>query len=70
LLPVGIALLHQLSMGNLGPKSDQQRCGEYCSDLGYQSNGTPPRHSEEPTCTCRGQYGDVEITIPIAELPP
>jgi len=35
LLPIGIALLHQLSMADNGPQSDGQRCTEYCSDLGY-----------------------------------
>lgn len=67
---VASALLHQLSVGNLGPKSDQQRCGEYCSDLGYRSSGAPSRHSEEQTCTCHGQYGEAEVVVPIAELPP
>jgi hypothetical protein len=70
LLPIGIVLLQQLSIGNLGPKSDGQRCSEYCSALGYQASSTPPRHSGELTCSCLGQYGEVEITVPIAELPP
>lgn len=29
LLSIGIALLHQLNIGNLDPKSDAQRCSEY-----------------------------------------
>jgi hypothetical protein len=70
LLPIGIVLLQQLSIGNLGPKSDGQRCSEYCSALGYQASSTPPKHSGELTCSCLGQYGEVEITVPIAELPP
>lgn len=70
LLPIGIALLHQLSIGNLGPKSDGQRCSVYCSDLGYQASSTPPRNSGEQTCSCLGRYGEVKITVPIAELPP
>jgi len=69
LLPIGIALLHQLSIGNLGPKPDGQRCGEYCNDLGYQASSTPPRQSGERICSCLGQYGEAEITVPISELP-
>jgi hypothetical protein len=69
-LPIGIVLLQQLSIGNLGPKTDGQRCSEYCIELGYQASSTPPRLSGEQTCSCLGRYGEVEITVPIAELPP
>lgn len=69
LLPIGFALLHQLSIGNLGPKSDGQRCSEYCSVLGYQTSGTTPQHSGEQICSCLGRYGEVIITVSIAELP-
>lgn len=69
LLPIGIASLHQWSIGNLGPKSDIQRCSEYCSHLGYQASGTTPGHSGEKSCDCHGQHGEVMITVPIAELP-
>ncbi|HER35504.1 MAG: hypothetical protein JXJ30_02515 [Halothiobacillaceae bacterium] len=70
LLPIGIALLHQLSIGNLGPKSDSERCSEYCSEHGYQSSGMPARQSGEQTCICHGSFGEAEITVPIVELPP
>ena len=70
LLPIGIAVLHQFSIGTLGPKSDQQRCSEYCGDLGYRSSGITPQRSEEKNCTCFAQYGEEQINVPIAELPP
>ena len=69
LLPIVIVVLHQLSIGNLGPKSDGQLCSEYCSDLGYAASSMPPRDSGEQTCSCLGRHGEVETTKPIHELP-
>jgi hypothetical protein len=69
LLAVGVALLHQWSIGNLGPISDWERCSAYCSDLGYRSSGTMPGTAGERICSCLGQYGEAEVTVPIAELP-
>jgi hypothetical protein len=69
LLSIVIVVLHQLSIGNLGPKSDMQLCGEYCRDLGYGGYSMPPRDSGERTCSCLGQRGEVKSTIPIDELP-
>ncbi len=69
LLPIVIVVLHQLSIGNLGPKSDGQLCSEYCSNLGYSASSMPPRDSGDLTCSCLGQRGEVKSTIPIDELP-
>lgn len=69
LLPIVIVLLHQLSIGNLGPKSDGQLCSEYCSDRGYAASSMPPRDFGERTCSCLGRYGEVEMTLPIDALP-
>jgi hypothetical protein len=69
LLPIVIVLLHQLSIGNLGPKSDGQLCSEYCSDLGYAASSMPSRDSGVRTCSCLGRHGEAEITLPIDELP-
>ncbi len=69
LLPIVIVLLHQLSIGNLGPKSDGQLCSEYCLDLGYAASSMPSRDSGLRTCSCLGQRGEVEVTLSIDELP-
>ena len=69
LLPIVIVLLHQLSIGNLGPKSDGQLCSEYCSDRGYAASSMPPRDYGERTCSCLGRDGEVKITLPIDALP-
>ena len=69
LLPIGVLLLHQLSVGTLGPKTDQQRCAEHCERLGYRTAGTMPRNDGERTCSCFGERGDREVELPIADLP-
>ena len=60
LIPLGILVLHQLSVGNLGPESDSSRCGNYCLALGYKGSGMPPRDSGEVFCSC---YGDVVAEV-------
>ena len=68
LLPIIIISLHQISIGNLGPKSNAELCGEYCSDLGFAMSSIPPQNSGEQTCRCLGQYGEMEMSVPINEL--
>lgn len=70
LLPIGIALLYQSSIGHLGLKTDSQRCGDYCKDLGYRASSITPRHSGRQTCSCLGRHGEHKATVPITELPP
>lgn len=69
MLSIVIVVLHQLSVGNLGPKSEGQLCSEYCSELGYVASSIPPRDSGERTCSCLGQRGKAKLPIPIDELP-
>jgi len=69
LLPISIVLLHQLSIGNLGAKSDGQLCSEYCSGRGYAASSMPSRDSGERTCSCLGHRGEVVTTLPIDALP-
>lgn len=68
LLPIVIMLLHQLSVGNLGPKSDGQLCSEYCSALGYDMSNMSPRDLGEQTCSCLGPKGEEEVTLSIEDL--
>jgi len=68
LLPIVIMLLHQFSIGNLGPKSDGQLCSEYCSGLGYDMSSMSPRDFGEQTCSCIGRNGEEEIFLSIEDL--
>lgn len=69
LLPIVLVLLHQSSIGNLSPKPDGQVCSEYCSHHGYPASSMPPRNAGQRTCSCLGRNGEVEMTLPIDELP-
>lgn len=68
LLPIVIMLLHQFSIGNLGPKSDGQICREYCSGLGYDTSSISPRDFGEQTCSCISSKGEEEVTLSIDDL--
>lgn len=68
LLPVMIIALHQLSVGNLGPKSAITVCRDYCVDRGYDTSGTSPRNLGNQTCQCFGPRGETEVTVPLDAL--
>ncbi len=63
-----IILLHQLGVGNIGPESVSQRCGNYCSERGYQGSGMPPRDSGEMVCMCYGQDGREVVRVLLGDI--
>lgn len=65
LLPIVIVLLQQLSVGNIGPKSDSLLCSDYCQHRGYMGSQLPPGDAGERTCSCLGRHGEAELTIPL-----
>jgi energy-coupling factor transporter transmembrane protein EcfT len=68
-VPIFIVLLHQLGIGNIGPKSDGERCSEYCMGQGYAVSSMPPQDSGERSCSCLGERGEVALTLPLDALP-
>jgi hypothetical protein len=58
-----LIILHQLSVGNIGPKSDSILCSEFCSEKGYSGSGMPPVDSGELTCSCFDDYGKEVIKV-------
>ena len=67
-LPIIFMLLHQLSVGNIGKKSDSQICSEYCSSKGYRASGMPPRNTGERSCFCLGEQGREAINVPLERV--
>ena len=67
LIPLGILVLHQLSVGNLGPESNSSRCVNYCLALGYQGSGMTPRDSGEVFCSCYDDGAEVK-KIPMTKI--
>lgn len=62
---LGLLLLQQFSVGNLGPKSDSTRCMEYCLSKGYAASGMPPQNSGDRTCSCYDGNGHEALKIPL-----
>jgi hypothetical protein len=50
--PVLLLVLHQWSVGNLGPRTDSLACRDLCLAKGYPASGMPPKDSGERVCIC------------------
>jgi len=68
LLPIAAMVFHQLSVGNLGPKSDSQLCSEHCTKLGFSASSVPPRNSGDRSCRCLGERGEPVDSVAKDEL--
>ena len=66
--PILLLVLQQLRVGNLGPKSDGQLCGEFCLQKGYATSGMPAENSAERSCLCYDDAGLEALTVPIEAL--
>ena len=64
-LPIVLITLYQLSVGNIGPKSDSTLCSEFCGGKGFSVSGMPPNDSGERTCSCFDSDGQEAIKIPM-----
>lgn len=62
--------LQQLNVGNIGPKSDDALCSEYCSRQGYSGSGMPPRNSGDRSCSCFDNSGDEVLKVPLDGINP
>lgn len=70
-LTVGLLLcivLHQLGVGNIGPKADDRLCSDFCRHNGYSASGMPPKNSGEHTCICYDGAGQEALQVPIETI--
>jgi len=67
-IPFLLIVLHQLSVGNVGPKSDSLLCGDFCAEKGYLTSGMPSRDSGDRSCICYDDYGNEIIKVPMKNL--
>jgi len=70
ILPVLCIVLYQLSVGNIGPRSDGERCSDFCSQRGYPGSSMPPEDSGERSCICIDNSGIEIIEVPIDSIDP
>jgi hypothetical protein len=62
--------LQQLSVGNIGPKSEGVLCSEFCSRRGYSASGMPPKNSGERSCSCFNDSGREVLKVPLDNIDP
>jgi hypothetical protein len=66
--PILMVVLHQWSVGNIGPKPESVVCGDYCSSKGYAMSGMPPKNSGDRSCICYGYNGEEVERNPLHNL--
>jgi hypothetical protein len=66
LVPLLLILLHQFSVGNIGPETDSVICSEFCRANGYAVSSMSPKLSAEDTCSCLDAQGKEVVSMPVA----
>lgn len=61
-------VLQQISVGNLGPKSDNQVCMQYCMRAGYSASGMNEQESPDRTCDCYDSAGNQALRVPWSSI--
>lgn len=59
-----LVLLHQRSVGNIGPRSDSLACNVYCSDKGFAASRFP----QDGTCRCMRVTGPEVLNVPMDDV--
>lgn len=59
-----LALLHQLSVGNIGPEHDSIVCSDFCISRNFNGSGTFP----DGTCRCFGTDGGETLVSSLKQL--
>jgi len=67
-LLVLVIVLHQWSVGNIGAKSSDRLCSEFCRDKGFAASGMPPRDSGATTCSCFDAQGRAAMTMQMSDV--
>lgn len=70
LLFILFIVLQQLSVGNLGPKSDSVLCSDFCVQHGYAGSGMPPIDSGKRNCSCYDNSGNEALKVPLDRIAP
>jgi len=63
-------VLQQLSVGNIGPKSDSVLCSDFCAQKGYAGSGMPPINSGDRSCSCYDSSGNEALKVPLDSIEP
>ena len=61
---------YQWHVGNIGARSDDVRCSEFCRGKGFAGSGMPPRNAGAAMCTCFDPQGREAVKVPMADVVP
>lgn len=65
-----LIVFQQWRVGNLGPKSVDALCSDYCRERGFTASATSPRDSGDLTCGCFDGQGQEAMKVPIGQVTP
>jgi len=68
IIPILLIVFQQWSVGNIGQKTDGQRCSDFCSQNGYPASGMPPQNSGERICSCLDHSGLEVLKVPMENI--
>jgi hypothetical protein len=68
LLSIAFILAYQTGVGNIGAKTDEARCSEFCTRSGYFASSVSPRNAGARSCGCLNNSGAEVITVPVGNL--
>jgi hypothetical protein len=68
--PFLLIVIHQVRVGNIGPKSDSILCSDFCSQNGYLASAIPPTNSGQEVCGCYDDFGNEALKVPISDIVP
>jgi len=68
LLFILFIVLQQLSVGNIGPKTDSALCSDFCIQKGYSGSGMPPQNSGDRSCICLDDSGNEVLKVPLDSI--
>jgi hypothetical protein len=68
LLSIAFILVYQMGVGNIGAKTDEVRCSEFCTQKGYFASSVSPRMEQNRICSCIDNAGHGVYSVPIGEL--
>jgi hypothetical protein len=70
IIPILFIFLYQVCVGNIGPKSEGERCSDFCGQRGYPASSMPPEDSGERSCSCLDHSGLEIIKVPLDRIDP
>jgi hypothetical protein len=68
ILSIFFIVFHQFSVGNIGPKPDSIRCGDFCTQKGYPGSAMLPEDSGKRSCSCLDKFGHEIMKVPIDNI--